>query len=114
MYVPWYGHMYQVLEVLISKFLKYQHVVRPVFHVVKLGPKAQGSRDRPPRRGRAYMYFRNLVFKMILLHGRILRGFPFGNDIMPARSAAVDLYRNSLPPRHRAAAARWRGGKEFL
>ena len=39
MYVPWYGHMYQVLEVLISKFLKYQHVVRPVFHVVKLGPK---------------------------------------------------------------------------
>ena len=42
--------------------------------------------------------------KMILLHDRILRGFPFGNDIMPARSAAVDLYSASLPPRHRAAA----------
>ena len=52
--------------------------------------------------------------KMILLHGRILRGFPFGNDIMPARSAAVDLYRVSLPPRHRATVARWRGGKENL
>ena len=51
---------------------------------------------------------------MILLHGRILRGFPFGNDIMPARSAAVDLYRVSLPPRHRATVARWRGGKETL
>ena len=61
-------------------------------------------------------YFQVFVedLKMILLHGRILRGFPFGNDIMPARSAAVDLYRNSLPPRHRAAAARWRGGKESL
>ena len=55
-----------------------------------------------------------LDVKMILLHGRILRGFPFGNDIMPTRSAAVDLYRDSLPPRHRAAAARWRGGKESL
>ena len=43
------------------------------------------------------------MVKIILLHGRILRGFPFGNDIMPARSAAVDLYRVSLPPRHRAA-----------
>ena len=30
---------------------------------------------------------------MILLHGRILRGFPFGNDI---------------------ESARWRGGKEAL
>ena len=43
-----------------------------------------------------------------------LRGFPFGNDIMPARSAAVDLYSSSLPPRHRATVARWRGGKEEL
>ena len=31
---------------------------------------------------------------------------------MPARSAAVDLYSSSLPPRHRATVARWRGGKE--
>ena len=51
------------------------------------------------------------LLKMILLHGRILRGFPFGNDIMPARSAAVDLCRISLTPRHRATVARWRGGK---
>ena len=60
--------------------------------------------------------FKSTLFqvKMILLHGRILRGFPFGNDIMPARSAAVDLYRISLPPRHRAKLARWRGGKENL
>ena len=42
------------------------------------------------------------ILKIILLHGRILRGFQFGNDIMPARSAAIDLYRVSLPPRHRA------------
>ena len=52
--------------------------------------------------------------KMILLHGRILRGFPFGIAIMPARSAAVDLYSASLPPRHRAPGARWCGGKENL
>ena len=45
------------------------------------------------------------IIKRILLHGRILRGFPFWNDIMPAQSAAVDPYRISLPPRHRADSA---------
>ena len=64
--------------------------------------------------GLQYTAVPNPIFKIILLHGRILRGFPFGNDIMPARSAAVDLYRVSLPPRHRATVARWRGGKEAL
>ena len=39
---------------------------------------------------------------------------PFGIDTMPARLAAVNLYRISLPPRHRTPGARWRGGKEIL
>ena len=40
-----------------------------------------------------------LDFKMILLHGRILRGFPFGNDISPPDGVVVRKhYRGQQPP----------------
>ena len=45
-------------------------------------PPAAAARNSRPK----HSYYGTAVcIKMILLHGRILRGFPFGNDIMPAR-----------------------------